>query len=120
VTSRSCKGRSARWSARITTTSCPIITGGSLASLAEIRQGSAQSSDNGGVHDLGRITGEPGEMGGQPYVRGLRLPVATVLYMLATGMTNAESRRIPQPRRSRHLRGPRVRGPFFRTGAGTA
>jgi uncharacterized protein (DUF433 family) len=37
-----------------------------------------------------RITIEPGKMGGQPCIRGLRIPVATVVAMVADGMTTAE------------------------------
>jgi uncharacterized protein (DUF433 family) len=34
-----------------------------------------------------RITIEAGKMGGQPCIRGLRIPVATVVAMVADGMT---------------------------------
>ncbi|MBI4330511.1 MAG: DUF433 domain-containing protein [Chloroflexi bacterium] len=34
-----------------------------------------------------RITVDPGKMGGVPCLRGLRIPVATVIAMLAEGMT---------------------------------
>lgn len=34
-----------------------------------------------------RITVDPGLMGGQPCIRGLRIPVATVVEMVADGMT---------------------------------
>jgi uncharacterized protein (DUF433 family) len=34
-----------------------------------------------------RITVEPGKMGGMPCLRGLRIPVATVVAMVADGMT---------------------------------
>lgn len=34
-----------------------------------------------------RITAEPDKMGGQPCIRGLRIPVATVVAMVADGMT---------------------------------
>jgi len=37
-----------------------------------------------------RITVNPDQMGGVPCVRGLRIPVATVLRMLAGGMTEPE------------------------------
>lgn len=37
-----------------------------------------------------RITVNPDQMGGVPCVRGLRIPVATVLRMLAGGMTERE------------------------------
>jgi uncharacterized protein (DUF433 family) len=34
-----------------------------------------------------RITVEPDKMGGQPCIRGLRIPVATLVTMVADGMT---------------------------------
>ena len=37
-----------------------------------------------------RITANPNQMGGVPCIRGLRIPVATVVGMLADGMTAAE------------------------------
>jgi len=37
-----------------------------------------------------RITIEPDKMGGMPCLRGLRIPVATVVDMVASGMTHAE------------------------------
>ena len=37
-----------------------------------------------------RITIEPEKMGGVPCVRGLRIPVATVVAMVAEGMTQEE------------------------------
>ena len=37
-----------------------------------------------------RITARPGQMGGQPCIRGLRIPVATVVGMVADGMTTDE------------------------------
>jgi uncharacterized protein (DUF433 family) len=37
-----------------------------------------------------RITVDPLQMGGVPCVRGLRIPVATVLRLLAGGMTERE------------------------------
>jgi uncharacterized protein (DUF433 family) len=37
-----------------------------------------------------RITGDVAQMGGVPCVRGLRLPVATVVAMVADGMTTEE------------------------------
>lgn len=37
-----------------------------------------------------RITVDPGLMGGAPTIRGLRIPVATVVSMVADGMTPAE------------------------------
>ncbi len=37
-----------------------------------------------------RITGDPNHMGGIPCVRGLRIPVATVVGRVSEGMTDAE------------------------------
>jgi uncharacterized protein (DUF433 family) len=37
-----------------------------------------------------RITVNPKQMGGVPCIRGLRIPVATVVNMVASGMTPAE------------------------------
>jgi uncharacterized protein (DUF433 family) len=37
-----------------------------------------------------RITIDPEQMGGVPCIRGLRIPVATILAMLAEGMTEQE------------------------------
>ena len=37
-----------------------------------------------------RITVDAGQMGGVPCIRGLRIPVATVIGMIADGMTEAE------------------------------
>ncbi len=37
-----------------------------------------------------RITVDPAQMGGVPCIRGLRIPVATVVGMLADGMSAAE------------------------------
>ena len=37
-----------------------------------------------------RITVDPAQMGGVPCIRGLRIPVATVVEMTAEGMTEAE------------------------------
>jgi uncharacterized protein (DUF433 family) len=37
-----------------------------------------------------RITVRPDQMSGVPCIRGLRLPVATVVGMAAEGMTNAQ------------------------------
>ena len=39
---------------------------------------------------LTRITVDPQQMGGVPCLRGLRIPVATVVGMVAEGMTNSE------------------------------
>jgi uncharacterized protein (DUF433 family) len=37
-----------------------------------------------------RITVNPNQMGGVPCIRGLRVPVATVVGLVADGMTEAE------------------------------
>lgn len=37
-----------------------------------------------------RINVNPGQMDGMPCIRGLRIPVATVVGMVADGMTEAE------------------------------
>ncbi len=37
-----------------------------------------------------RITIEPGKMGGRACIRGLRMPVATVVRMVASGMSHQE------------------------------
>ncbi len=37
-----------------------------------------------------RITFDPGKMGGQACIRGLRIPVATVVRCVASGMSRAE------------------------------
>ena len=37
-----------------------------------------------------RITFDPKQMGGQACIRGLRIPVATVVRCVASGMTNQE------------------------------
>ena len=38
-----------------------------------------------------RITVDPAVMGGMPCIRGLRVPVATVVTMFADGLSEAES-----------------------------
>ena len=37
-----------------------------------------------------RITASPDQMGGVPCIRGLRIPVATVVGLVAQGMSNEE------------------------------
>lgn len=37
-----------------------------------------------------RITANPRQMGGMPCIRGFRIPVATLVGMVADGMTEAE------------------------------
>lgn len=46
-----------------------------------------------------RITVDPAQMGGTPCIRGLRIPVATVVSMVADGMTVEEIlTELPTPR----------------------
>ena len=40
--------------------------------------------------ELDRITVESGKMGGRPCIRGLRVSVATIVGLLAAGMSEAE------------------------------
>lgn len=40
--------------------------------------------------EFDRITVDPAQMGGVPCIRGLRIPVATVVDMVADGMTIAQ------------------------------
>ena len=42
------------------------------------------------AEEVDRITVNPKQMGGVPCIRGLRIPVATVVNMVASGMTPAE------------------------------
>ncbi len=42
------------------------------------------------VKPFTRITVRPDQMGGAPCIRGLRIPVATVVGMVAEGMTEPE------------------------------
>ncbi len=37
-----------------------------------------------------RITTKPNQMGGAPCIRGLRIPVATMVWMIAGGLPEAE------------------------------
>ena len=39
---------------------------------------------------FGRITANPTQMGGVPCIRGLRIPVATIIGLLAQGMSRAQ------------------------------
>ena len=39
---------------------------------------------------FGRITSNPAQMGGVPCIRGLRIPVATIIGLLAQGMSRAQ------------------------------
>jgi uncharacterized protein (DUF433 family) len=42
------------------------------------------------TRQFNRITVNPNQMGGVPCIRGLRIPVATVVGMVADGMTEEE------------------------------
>jgi uncharacterized protein (DUF433 family) len=42
------------------------------------------------MRNFARVTVDPAQMGGVPCVRRLRIPVATVLRLLAGGLTEAE------------------------------
>lgn len=46
--------------------------------------------DFGEKMDFTRITTDPAKMGGVPSIRGLRIPVSTVVGMIADGMTEDE------------------------------
>lgn len=43
-----------------------------------------------GLKPFKRITVDPNQMGGTPCIRGMRIPVATVVGMVSEGMTEAE------------------------------
>jgi len=47
-------------------------------------------STDGEARPFPRVTIEPGKMGGVPCIRALRIPVATVVGMVADGMSEAE------------------------------
>lgn len=58
-----------------------------------------------------RVTVRPEQMSGVPCIRGLRLPVATVVGMTAEGMTDTEILGcLPRSRARGHPRGAGVRG----------
>ena len=42
------------------------------------------------MKNFSRITVDPAQMGGVPCIRGLRIPVATVLRLLAGGLTERD------------------------------
>ena len=50
----------------------------------------AISTSTSAAMKFARITVNPNQMGGMPCIRGLRIPVATVVGMVADGMTEAE------------------------------
>ncbi|HKJ85678.1 MAG TPA: DUF433 domain-containing protein, partial [Spirochaetia bacterium] len=43
-----------------------------------------------GTHMFDRITANPRQMGGVPCIRGLRIPVSTIVGMVADGMSSPE------------------------------
>ena len=47
-------------------------------------------SGRGSMKPFSRITVDPAQMGGLPCIRGLRIPVATLVGMISEGMTEAE------------------------------
>lgn len=49
----------------------------------------AHGKSNGEAMRFTRITVTPKQMGGVPCIRGLRIPVATIVGMVADGMTEA-------------------------------
>src|SRR5690606_25510336 len=59
-----------------------------------VRRGRAESAGVGvggdALMNWTRITFEPGKMGGRACIRGMRMPVATVVRMVASGMTVEE------------------------------
>lgn len=60
--------------------------GSNSGAVGRVGRRAASESYHGVVSDE-RITIEPDEMGGAPCIRGLRIPVATVVAMVADGMT---------------------------------
>jgi hypothetical protein len=57
-----------------------------------------------------RITMRPGQMGGQPCIRGLRIPVATIVDMVASSEHRRDRGRPARPRATKcvevHARAP--------------
>jgi hypothetical protein len=56
-----------------------------------------------------RITVNPKQMGGVPCMRGLRIPAATVVGMVADGMNEKEILRLPRSGKRRHQRSAGIR-----------
>ena len=54
--------------------------------------------------DFARITTDPARMGGVPCIRNLRIPVATVVEMVADGMTTAKILKAYPDRESTDIR----------------
>jgi uncharacterized protein (DUF433 family) len=61
-----------------------------LWSLVEVSAVKFRKSKGGRKMKFNRITVNPNQMGGVPCIRGLRIPVATVVGMVAEGMTEKE------------------------------
>ncbi len=59
-------------------------------SLATAHPAPCDNDPSGAMTNFARITVDPAQMGGVPCVRSLRIPVATVLRLLAGGMTEQE------------------------------
>src|SRR6266540_2764222 len=71
----------------ITSFRCPEVVqkGADCLALDQLRQYCTNEMKN-----FDRITVDPAQMGGVPCVRHLRIPVATVLRLLAGGLTEVE------------------------------
>ena len=50
----------------------------------------AITGDNRSIMEFKRITTNPGQMGGVPCLRGLRIPVATIVALIAEGQTTQD------------------------------
>ena len=48
------------------------------------------TGDNQSITEFKRITTNPGQMGGVPCLRGLRIPVATIVALIAEGQTTQD------------------------------
>jgi len=70
--------------------SAGLLAGDSAAWLREERRAAGDHQGGQDAVEFDRITTDPGQMGGLPCIRGLRIPVATVVDMVADGMTPAD------------------------------
>ena len=61
-----------------------------MAPAPEVALGAKTSGEGVNPMRFTRITVDPGQMGGLPCIRGLRMPVATVVGMVADGMSDDE------------------------------
>ncbi len=57
-----------------------------------------------------RITVSPDQMAGVPCIRGLRIPVATIVGMVAEGMANADILKAYPDLQAEDIAGPSLRG----------